>query len=190
MRKIVMYMQSTLNGLGADPGNEMAWATVDGGTWAFAHELTAGCDAALVGRGLYEEFLGVWPDAAENEAASPDMRRLARWLRDADKLVLSRTRAAPDPMWPNTEIVRDVEELRARREAPGKDIFVAGGIGIVSSLARAGLLDELWILLNPCTIGEGRPLLSDPLELRLLEARPLESGVVVLHYAVEHEEVR
>jgi dihydrofolate reductase len=190
MRKIVLYMQATLDGQGADPGNTMEWATVDGGTWTFAHELTARCDAALIGRGLYDEFLGVWPHAAENEAASPDMRRLARWLRDADKLVLSRTREAPDPIWPNTEIVRDVEDLRARLERPGKDIFVAGGIGIASALARAGLLDELWILLNPRTIGEGRPLLSDPLELRLLEARPLASGVVVLHYAVEKEEVR
>jgi dihydrofolate reductase len=190
MRKIVLYMQSTLDGRGADPGNTMEWATVDGDTWAFAHELTARCDAALTGRVLYEEFLGVWPDAAENDAASPDMRRLARWLRDTDKLVLSRTREAPDPTWPNTEIVHDVEELRARRDQPGKDIFVAGGIGIASTLARAGLLDEVWIHLNPRTIGEGRPLLSDALELRLLEARPLDSGVVVLHYAVEKEEVR
>ena len=39
-------------------------------------------------------------------------------------------------------------------------------------------------------IGEGSPLLADPLDLRLLEARPLDSGVVVLHYAVEHEEAR
>jgi dihydrofolate reductase len=190
MRRIVLYMQQTLNGHGADPANAMEWANVTSQTWAFARELTATCDTAIIGRRLYREFLGVWPAAVTNEAASPDMRRLARWFRDADKLVLTRTLGAPDPVWPNTELVRDVEDLRGRLDGPGKDLFVAGGIGIASALARAGLLDELWIHLNPATIGEGRPLLSDALDLRLLEARPLDSGVVVLHYAVEHEEAR
>jgi dihydrofolate reductase len=118
------------------------------------------------------------------------MRKLARWLRDTEKLVLTRTLEAPDPAWPNTTFVRDAEALRALRDGPGEDLLVAGGIGIAGALARAGLLDELWIHLNPAVIGEGRPLLADPLDLRLLEARPLDSGVVVLHYAVEHEEAR
>ena len=84
------------------------------------------------------------------------MRKLARWLRDADKRVLTRTLDAPDPVWPNTTLVRDLEELRALREAPGKDLFVAGGIGIADALARAGLLDELWLHVNPAVIGDGQ----------------------------------
>ena len=190
MRRIVLYMQQTLDGQGADPANTMEWANVTQQTWDFVDELTATCDATVIGRGLYEEFLGVWPAAATSDAASPGMRKLARWLRDADKHVLTRTLDAPDPVWPNTTFVRDLEELRALRDAPGQDLFVAGGIGIANALARAGLLDELWLHVNPEVIGAGRPLLSEPLGLRLLEARPLESGVVVLHYAVEHEEAR
>ena len=169
----------------------MEWANVTQETWDFVDELTATCDTTVIGRGLYEEFLGVWPAAATNEAASPGMRKLARWLRDAEKLrALAHARGAR-PGLAEHEFVRDVEELRARREPPGKDLFVAGGIGIASALARAGLLDELWILLNPCgdrrRAGRCSPT---PLDLRLLEARRLESGVVVLHYAVEHEEAR
>jgi dihydrofolate reductase len=190
MRRIVLYMQQTLDGQGADPANTMEWANVTPQTWDFVDELTATCDATVIGRGLYREFLGVWPAAATSDAASPGMRKLARWLRDTEKLVLSRTLEAPDPAWPNTTLVRDAEALRALRDRPGEDLFVAGGIGVAGALARAGLLDELWIHLNPAVIGEGRPLLADPLDLRLLEARPLDSGVVVLHYAVEHEEAR
>jgi len=190
MRKTVLYMQSTLNGQGADPDNAMEWATVDAGTWGVTHELTATCGAVVIGGRLYEEFLDFWPAAVTSEAVSADARRLAGWFRDTDKLVLSRTIEAPDDTWPRTEIVRDVEALRDRLGAVEGNVFVTGGIGIASTLAGAGLLDELLIHLNPRTIGEGRPLLSDTLELRLLEARPLESGVVVLHYAVEHEEAR
>ena len=190
MRKIVLYMQSTLDGQGADPENTMEWATVDAGTWAVTHELTATCDTAIIGRRLYEEFLDFWPAAVTSEAVSPDARRLARWFRDTVKLVLSRTLETPDAAWPNTEVVRDLGALWARLDAPGGNLFVAGGIGLANALARAGLLDELWIHVNPRTIGDGRPLLADALELRLLEARPLDSGVVVLHYAVQKEEVR
>ena len=190
MRKIILYMQSTLDGRGADPENAMEWATVDAGTWAVTHELTATCDTVVIGRKLYEEFLGFWPAAVTSEAASPDARRLARWFRDTDKLVLSSTLQAPDPAWPRTAIAADVEELRALLDAPGGNVFVTGGVGVASALARAGLLDELLIHLNPRTIGDGRPLFADALELRLLEARPLESGVVVLHYAVDDEEAR
>ena len=190
MRRIVLYMQQTLDGQGADPANTMEWANVTQQSWDFVDELTATCDTTVIGRGLYQEVLGVWPAAATNGAASPGMRKLARWLRDADKRVLTRSLDAPDPIWPNTTFVRDLAELRALREAPGKDLFVAGGIGIADALARAGLLDELWLHVNPAVLGAGRPLLSAPLDLRLLEARPLESGVVVLHYAVEHEEAR
>ena len=190
MRKTVLYMQSTLNGQGADPDNAMEWATVDAGTWGVTHELTATCGAVVIGGRLYEEFLDFWPAAVTSEAVSADARRLAGWFRDTDKLVLSRTIEAPDDSWPRTEIVRDVEALRERLDAVDGNVFVTGGIGVASTLAGAGLLDELLLHLNPRTIGEGRPLLSDALELRLLEARPLDSGVVVLHYAVEHEEAR
>jgi len=190
MRKAILYMQSTLDGQGADTGNTMTWATVDPGVWAVTHELTATCDIAVMGRRLYEEFLGFWPAAVTSKAASPDARRLARWFRDTDKLVLSRTLDAPDAAWANTEIVTDVEALRARLAAPGGNAFVAGGIGLAGALAGAGLLDELVVHLNPRTLGDGRPLLTGGLELRLLEARPLPSGVVVLHYGVEKEEVR
>ena len=154
MRRIVLYMQQTLDGQGADPANTMEWATVSRETWDFVDEITATCDTTVIGRRLYEEFLGVWPEAATSDAASPGMRKLARWLRDHDKLVLTRTLDAPDPAWANTTFVRDLDELRAHRD------------------------------------GDGRALLAAPLDLRLLEARPLESGVVVLHYAVEHEEAR
>jgi dihydrofolate reductase len=190
MRKTILYMQSTLNGHGADPGNTMEWATVDAGTWAVTNELTPQCEAVLIGGRLYEEFLDYWPAAETSDAASPDARRLAAWFRQTDKLVLSRTIEAPDERWPRTEIIGDVEALRKRLDAVDGTVFVTGGIGLGSALARAGLLDELLIHVNPRTIAEGRPLLSDELELRLLEARPLESGVVVLHYAVEHEEAR
>ena len=93
MRKIILYMQSTLDGRGADPENAMEWATVDAGTWAVTHELTATCDTVVIGRRLYEEFLGFWPAAVTSEAVSPDARRAGTSSSRAASASRARSRA-------------------------------------------------------------------------------------------------
>jgi dihydrofolate reductase len=47
------------------------------------------------------------------------------------------------------------------------------------------LVDEVRIGLNPVVLGSGTPFFKDSphrLTMQLLEARPLKSGVVILHY--------
>ena len=182
MRKIVLYMMSTLDGRGADPGNEMYWAKVTEQTWEFVAEMREKCDAALLGGNLYREFLDYWPAVAEDESNAPDLLTLARWMAASEKFVLSASQLEPDPRWPHTTLLRDVAAVKAIKDTPGADILLLGGIGVVDVLAENDLIDEYWIHLNPCAIGEGPLLLNRRLDLELLEARPFDSGVVVLHY--------
>jgi dihydrofolate reductase len=53
------------------------------------------------------------------------------------------------------------------------------------SLLAEGLVDEFRLSISPVILGQGTPLfegLADKVRLRLLEARTLKSGVMLLHY--------
>lgn len=59
---------------------------------------------------------------------------------------------------------------------------------LVHTLARAGLIDEYHLIVYPLVLGSGKRVFPDDarLTLRLVEARPLPTGVVLMHYTVEH----
>ncbi len=86
------------------------------------------------------------------------------------------------------EPVRDfATRLRA---APGKDIWMMGGGGIIGSFLDAGELDEFMIHVIPTFIGEGIPLIAPrqrSVQLELLSTHAYPDGVVRMHYAVERE---
>jgi len=81
-----------------------------------------------------------------------------------------------------------ISEFGSRlRAAPGKDIWMMGGGGIIGSFLDAGELDEFIIHVIPVFIGEGIPLIQPrhlQTQLKLLSSRNYEDGVVRLHYEV------
>lgn len=75
-----------------------------------------------------------------------------------------------------------VEELK---RLSGRALVVFSGVQTVQSLVGAGLVDELWLKVNPVAIGRGGPVfadLDDPAKLELLSARGFSSGTVALVY--------
>ena len=59
-----------------------------------------------------------------------------------------------------------------------------GGPGLAAEAFRAGLVDEIQLLLAPVLVGGGKPALPDGvhLELELLDERRFGNGTVHLHY--------
>jgi dihydrofolate reductase len=60
-----------------------------------------------------------------------------------------------------------------------------GGPTLASAFIRAGLIDEFRMALHPVVLGSGTlffPRLKDRLDLRLLEARTFQSGVIYMRY--------
>jgi dihydrofolate reductase len=109
----------------------------------------------------------------------------ARVAAETPHLVLSTT--LTDTSWPTARIVRDVEEIRAFRQQPGKAVYVVGGPGLVTSLINAGLLDELRLIVHPVVAGYGMALFGGIAARQALEfvsAEPMASGRVVLTYRV------
>ena len=73
------------------------------------------------------------------------------------------------------------------RAAPGRNIWMMGGGGVIASFLDAGAIDELIISVVPVLIGEGIPLIAPRhrhIALELLSSRQFEDGVVQLHYRV------
>jgi len=78
------------------------------------------------------------------------------------------------------------EEVARLKQEPGKDLFIFGSADLTGSLTKQGLIEEYRIGLNPLVLGGGAPMFKpsgERMRLKLLEARPMQSGVVLLRYA-------
>ena len=73
---------------------------------------------------------------------------------------------------------------RLKRDS-AKDIFLFGSADLADSLIPHGLIDEFRIAVNPVILGGGTPLFKQgqKIKLKLLDSRPLSTGIVILRYA-------
>ena len=122
---------------------------------------------------------GYWP------LQTDDTTGIADYLNNVSKYVVSST--LQDPEWERTAVLRGrlVDEIRALKSNPGRDIVTTGSITVVRELIAAGLVDEYRLFVYPVVLGRGERLFADATEvpsLRLVEARPFRSGVVLLRY--------
>jgi len=176
MRKIVANFFISLDGVVERPDrwhfpyfNEEMGEVVGGGM--------ATSDVMLLGRTTYEEFAGYWPSQSNDVPGAEHMNGVR-------KVVVSTTLGRAD--WHNSTIVRDVQELRALKEQPGKEIGTVGSATLVRSLIRAGLLDELRLLVHPIVVGKGAKLFEEGMgqvPLKLVASRTFSTGVLYLTYA-------
>lgn len=95
------------------------------------------------------------------------------------------SRSLPPSTDPEVQIVAGdpVAFVRALKREPGRDIWLCGGGQLAGQLLPE--VDELVLKLNPYVVGSGIPLAArgfEPHRFALVDSRPLDSGVVVLHY--------
>ncbi len=88
--------------------------------------------------------------------------------------------------WRNSTLISGnvVEEVRALKAQPGKNIVIDGSSVLVHTLAQHDLVDEYSLFVYPVVLGSGKKLFPDSLRLnlRLVEATPIPSGVVLMRY--------
>jgi dihydrofolate reductase len=142
-------------------------------------EQMGAADAFLVGRVTFEQMRSYWP------AQTDDTTGITAYLNAVRKYVVSRT--LEDPGWEPTTVLRGdpLDEIRALKEQPGKDIVVTGSITLATALVGSGLVDEYRLFVYPVVVGRGRRLFPPGAQrrgLRLVECRPFRSGVALLRY--------
>jgi len=88
--------------------------------------------------------------------------------------------------WRNSTLIRDnvVEAVRQLKQQPGKNILVDGSSVLIQALAQNDLVDEYSLHVYPLVLGGGKRLYPEGkrLELTLVEAAPLPTGVVFMRY--------
>ena len=180
MRKLVLMMGMSLDGLVARPGRFGAggWGLPPEDPELKARKLAWLAEAGLhlMGRATYEEMAGFWP-TSDDEYAKP--------MNDIPKVVFTKTLTTVD--WAGTTIARGdlTEEIGARKLESGGDMIAWGGARFAQSLTRSGLVDEYRLVHQPVALGEGLALfagLSGPLLLNLVDATPYADGSVLHVY--------
>lgn len=183
MPRLIMWNMVTLDGMfeGAKPWelgwHEDVWGE-DMEQWSRDQLKTAG--ALLFGRRTYEGMASYWI-TAQGEPGD-----IADSMNSIPKVVFSRTLKSAD--WNNTRLVTDnaEAEVAAMKKQSGKDLFVFGSADLSATLMKAGLFDEYRLGLNPLVLGTGSTMFKpgpSPMKMKLLEARPMNSGLVLLRYA-------
>jgi dihydrofolate reductase len=189
MRALIAAFRVSLDGFVQGPNGEVDWVDA----WDDTFDLMPQVDAMVLGGGMYPDYERYWsavhtdPKSVLPGTAKPataDEVEYARFALATPHVVLSTT--LDTVAWKTTRIARDVEEIAAMKEQPGKDIYAVGGPTFVSSLLNRGLVDELRLDVHPVVLGGGNALFAGVNErhgLRLVDAKPLEQGRARLIYA-------
>lgn len=174
----------TLDGVVEDPGGS---EHLPGGGWAFQFNrgpegdkfkldevISAG--ALLLGRVTYEGFAEAWVSRTGEFADK---------MNTMPKFVVSTT--LKNAEWKNSMIIKNnvAAQIKKLKEQPGKDILVAGSGELVYTLLQHDLIDELRLMIYPIVLGSGKRLFKDSGDrkvLKLIENKPLNSGIFVLTY--------
>jgi dihydrofolate reductase len=156
MRQIISTMHVTIDGKIVRPDGTIDW--VSEGPAVYDFEAFDRADACVLGRVMYPEYEEYWRGvvAGTNPDDTPDAKRYAEFANRTPHYVLSRTVTEFD--WPVARPVREITEIAALRDQPGRDIYVVGGAKTVRSFINAGLLDELRLTVHPLLVGEGTSL--------------------------------
>ena len=181
MRKLLMWNLITLDGLFEGernldlPLHERLWGPE---LEQLSLEQLRSSDMLVFGRVTWEGMAAYWQTAKG---------AIADYMNSLRKVVCSRTLASAD--WNNSILARDgmAEVARLKQEGDG-DMYVFGSAILSQSLMNAGLFDEYRLGIAPVIHGRGRRLFADGLKpqgIRLVEARPLSTGCLILRYQPE-----
>jgi dihydrofolate reductase len=187
MRKLILAMQLSLDGLVGGPNGEMNWVTVsEEMDNTLLPEMMARVDTCLLGRSLYQGFYSYWPTApATNPNLSQGEIQFSRWIGEADKVVFSNTLESVE--WSHSRLARGdlaAEVLRLKQQ-PGKDMITFGGARLAQALVRQGLVDQYDLAINPVILGQGLALFSAGTaqqQLELVSCKTYSGQAVALRY--------
>jgi dihydrofolate reductase len=185
MAKLIYSALCSLDGYVADASGDFAWAAPDEEVLELVNALERPIGTYLYGRRMYETML-FWETAdIDDPEMTPRTRDWAELWRPAEKIVYSRTLRQPASARTRIERSFDPAQVRALKDSAERDLTI-GGAQLAGQALAAGLVDEVWLVLNPVVVGGGERALPEGvrLDLELREQRRFHGGAVYLHYGV------
>ena len=186
MGKLIYGTNTSLDGFTEDAAGSFDWSVPDDDVHLHWNELIRGVGTHLLGRRMYET-MAVWETDSALADESPIQADFAAAWQDSDKVVFSST--LREPSTKRTRIVPafDEAEVRPLKESSSTDLLV-GGPGLAAHALRAGLVDEIQLVVSPVAVGRGKPAFPSDLrlDLELVKERRFGNGAVHLGYRVRH----
>ena len=190
MRKLVVSEFVTFDNVIQAPGGKDedtdGGFTQGGWTWPYWHDeigahftqVMSETDALLLGRKTWQIHGGAFEPMEPGDPFGDLMNTMP-------KFVVSTTLTTASD-WRNSTLINGnvVEEIRALKEQPGKNIAIDGSSVLVHTLIENDLVDEYNLHVYPVVLGGGKKLFPEGMRinLQLIEATPLPSGVVYMRY--------
>jgi dihydrofolate reductase len=182
MRKIILNLAVTLDGFIEGPNGEIDWCIMDEGEMgedSVFDKFLDSIDAIFYGRISYD----MWGQYQPSANASSFEKKLWKNVHSKKKYVFSEN-PKPDgkATFISSGIVTNVNEIK---NEPGKNIWLYGGGGLITSFMNLKLVDSLLLAVHPVILGAGKPLfknIKNRVGLKLNKIISSNSGVIVLDY--------
>ena len=173
MRKISLFIATSLDGYIAKPDNDLSFLRLiekEGEDYGYA-EFTNTIDTLIVGRRTYDYVLEeIGPSHYDN--GQRDVYVITR----TERLQIGRT------IFYTGDITELVKRLKSGK---GKNIYCDGGAEIINELLKHDLIDEFIISVIPVLLGDGIKLFKDgrpEQRLEFITAKTFETGLIQLYY--------
>jgi len=184
MRKIIVISMITLDGVMQAPGGPEEDTSGDFkyGGWVAPNFDEVGNKIMgklmqpaeyLLGRNTFEIWEDYWPEHADNWPG----------INDGIKYVMSKTREKSD--WKNTVFLKKLADIENLKNSEGSDLQVWGSSKLIQLLFKNDLVDELWLIIHPLTLGKGKKLFDSgaiPAAFTLIESTITPNGVIIANY--------
>ncbi len=118
-------------------------------------------------------FASFWP---EHEDIWPGINDMTRY-------VMSNTMTTSD--WKNSVFLKSLADIEKIKKTDDSDLHVSGSGQLIQLLLKNDLVDELWLLIHPVTLGMGKKLFGDgtiPAAFTLTESVVSPTGVIIANY--------
>ena len=190
MRKIIVAEFISLDGVIQAPGGvgeDTEGAFVHGGwTHPYWHDdigehffqAISEADALLLGRKTWQIHGGAFEPMPVGDPFGDVMNGISKY-------VVSNTLKSASA-WRNSNLINNnvIASIRQLKQKHGKNILMDGSSVLIHTLAETDLIDEYSLHVYPVVLGGGKRLFAagQRINLRLIESKPLPTGVVFQRY--------
>lgn len=189
MRKIIIQEFISLDGVIQAPGapDEDKSGDFKYGGWTAPYFYKADEEASefmqknmsstdlLLGKNTYELFAAYWPEHAD---MWPGINAVTKYVVSDSPVELT---------WVNSELITGdaVARIKELKVGNGSILKVIGSGNFAQTLFRHDLVDELWLMIFPVTLGTGKRLFGEgaiPAAFTLTESLVTSNGVIFANY--------
>src|SRR5689334_4301441 len=182
MSKLIYFIPASLDGFIAGENDSLDWSAPDEAVMALINDIHRPIGTYLYGRKNYEVMTG-WetPDVIPN--LTPAAMEFGRIWQAADKIIYSKSLETVSTSKTRLEREFEPQAVRDLKAQSPQDITIAGP-NLAAQAIRAGLVDEIQLLLAPTMLGKGKRVLPENVRVKLdlLDERRVGNGWVYLHY--------